>query len=76
MLVVQRDSRSSPEVEQRAEGLNIGCARNQDCKESPKNEPEVELVVAEGEHGDPDVGEDEVLEQKVEKLKELASSEL
>lgn len=76
MLVVERDPPSPPQVEQRAQWVDVRCPGHQDRKEGPENEPKVELVVAEGEHGDPDVGEDEVLQEEVEKLKELASSEL
>ena len=76
VLVVQRDPRSPAQVEQRAERVDVGCPRHQDRKESPENEPKMELVVAEGEHGNADVREDKILEQKVEQLKELASSEL
>ena len=58
------------EVQDEGEGIHVQEPPKEYGKESADNVKGVKVVLGEGEHGHPDVGEDEVLGHEVEEIEE------
>ena len=72
VLQVHGDLGLPAQVEEEGEGVDVERAADDDGEEGADDESCVEPVVGEGEDGDADVGEDEVLGHEVELVEEVA----
>ena len=69
MLDAPRYLHSSAKVQDERKRVDIQKAAKENGNEGPNDVERVKVVLGEGEHGDADVGEDEVLCHEVEKIK-------
>ena len=68
MLDTPRYLHSSAKIEDERERVDVQKATQEDGNEGPNDVERVKVMLGEGEHGDADVGEDEVLSHEVEKI--------
>ena len=71
VLETARDLDSSPDVENCRERIDVEKPAQKYGYEGSADVDRVEVVLGEGEHGDTDIGEDEVLRHEVEKVEEV-----
>lgn len=65
-----RSVNQSTHIKSNGNPIELGKKIKDTTDESDADEGHVEVVLGEGEHGDPDVGEDEVLGHEVQQLKQ------
>ena len=70
MLDAPRYLHSSAKIEDERKRVDVQKATQENSNEGPNDVERVKVVLGEGEHGDTDVGEDEVLSHEVEKIEE------
>ena len=70
MLDAPRYLHSSTKIEDERKRVDIQKAPQEDGNEGPNDVERVKVMLGEGEHGDADVGEDEVFSHEVEKIEE------
>ena len=70
-LYVSRNFLTSSQVGEERQRVDVEGSGNGHGDERAEDEDKVEVVLGEGEHGDADVAEDEVLREKVEHFKQL-----
>ena len=70
MLDAPRYLHSSAKIEDERKRVDVQKATQENSNEGPNDVERVKVVLGEGEHGDANVGEDEVLSHEVEKIEE------
>ena len=68
MLDTPRYLHCSAKIEDEGERVDVQKSTQENGNEGPNDVERVKVVLGEGEHGDADVGEDEVLSHEVEKI--------